>query len=82
MAVPRRSAGNTPKMVAITRGWAMPAEKPCSTRAKISASSVGALPPSTAPTENRTSEPTNTRRSPSTLTTQALNSMPAVIVAM
>jgi hypothetical protein len=66
----------------MTSGWAMPALKPCSTRAKISASSVGAEPPIRAPTEKKNTAPTKVRRSPSTPVSQALMSMPAVIVAM
>ena len=82
IAMPRRSAGKTVKMVAITSGCATPALKPCRTRAKISLSSVGAEPPSRAPTEKKNSEPTKVRRSPSTPVIQALISMPAVMVAM
>ena len=82
IAEPRRSAGKTVKMVAITSGWAMPALKPCRMRARISESSVGAVPPSTAPRENEQSAVTNTRRSPKMPVSQALISMPAVIVAM
>jgi hypothetical protein len=82
IAMPRRSAGKTVKMVAITSGWATPALKPCRTREKIRLSSVGAMPPSRAPTEKKTSEPTKVRRSPSTPVSQALISMPAVMVAM
>ena len=68
-------------MVAITSGWAMPAENPCRTRAKINVSSVGAMPPSSAPIEKNTNDPTKARRSPRMPVTQALISMPAVIVA-
>ena len=80
--MPRRSAGKTVKMVAITRGWAMPAEKPCRMRAKIRRSSVGADPPASAPSEKKQSAPTNTRRSPRMPTSQAFISMPAVMVAV
>ena len=82
IAMPRRSGGKTVKIVAITSGWATPALKPCRTREKISASSFGAVPPSSAPTEKKNSAPTKVRRSPSTPVSQALISMPAVIVAM
>ena len=80
--MPRRSGGKTVKMVAITSGCETPALKPCRMRAKISDSTVGAVPPSSAPTEKEISAVTKTRRSPSTPTSQALISMPAVMVAV
>ena len=80
--MPRRSGGKTVKIVAMTRGCATPALKPCRTRAKISASSVGAEPPISAPTEKKNSAPTKVRRSPRMPLSHALISMPAVIVAM
>ena len=47
--MPRRSTGKTVKMIAITSGCDTPALKPCRMRAKISTSSLGAMPPPTAP---------------------------------
>ena len=82
IAEPRRSAGKTVKMVAITSGWAMPALKPWRMRAKISTSSFGAMPPSSAPAEKKNSAPMKVRRSPRTPDIQAFSSMPAVIVAI
>ena len=82
IAMPRRSGGKTVKMVAITSGWATPALKPCRTRERISQCSVGAMPPIRAPSEKKNSEPTKTRRSPKMPVSQALISMPAVMVAM
>ena len=68
-------------MIAITSGCATPALKPCTVREKISTSSVGAVPPISAPIEKKNSAPTKVRRSPSTPVIQAFISMPAVIVA-
>ena len=83
IAMPRRSGGNTVKIVAMTSGWAdAGAEAPAGRGQRSAHPRSAPSRPSVRPTEKKNTAPTKVRRSPSTPSARALISMPAVIVAM
>ena len=81
IADPRRSAGNTWKMICMPSGCTIPAAAPCITRPAISTPSLGAAPETIDPHTNITIAAAYVIRQPKLSTSQPFSSMVAVTEA-
>ena len=81
VAIPRRSGGNTLRMVTSTSGWTIPAENPCITRPKMRRSIDGLVAQTSPPVAKTTSTVMNAMRRPSNPMIHRPRSWLAVMVA-